>query len=223
MRIFNASERRLGQGPTIFTGQSWAKTQPWFAMSKFLGMAFLLTACSPVKVIDSNQFRISSYSVKKTAAVSEPVSIHVTPPDAVAGFQTQQMLYIKKPFQVESFAKNSWTNPPADMLYPLIVESLQRTQKFVAIKSSAYTGDATYRLDTLLLNLEQNFLKKPSALEFSAKITLTNVASNQIVASRLINIQIPCPSDTPYGGVIAANKASYQFTAAVTNFVLANT
>ena len=108
------------------------------------------------------------------------------------------------------------------MLYPLLVQSIQRTGYFRAVSSSPYTQGADYRLDTQLLHLEQNFLKKPSSLELSLKLVLTRVSDNKIVASRIINQNLPCPMDTPYGGVIAANKASLLSTEAVARFVISS-
>jgi cholesterol transport system auxiliary component len=108
------------------------------------------------------------------------------------------------------------------MIYPLMVQSLQKTGFFHAVMSSTYSLGADYRLDTQLLSLEQNFIKKPSVLEFSAKVVLTNITDNKVIASRIINQQIPCPSDTPYGGVIAANKATRQFTEIMTGFVVSH-
>ncbi len=184
--------------------------------------AMVLSACSPVKVSVKNQYQLSAYSTKKLAKKAMPITLLVTPPDAAAGYQTEQMLYIKKPYGLEPFAKNAWINPPADMLYPLILQSLQRTNLFEAVTSNAYALGANYRLDTQLLALEQNFLKKPSVLEFSVKMVLTHVRDNKVLASRIINLQIPCPSDTPYGGVIAANKATQQFTASLAHFVVSH-
>lgn len=189
-------------------------------LSCWLSLVVVLAACSPVKTADNNQFRLIAYSDRQVSKFQSQLTLQVTSPEAVAGYQTSQMLYTKKPFQVEAFAKNSWTNAPADMLYPLIVESLQKTHYFHAVKSSAFAGDADYRLDTLVLYLHQNFLKKPSVIELSAKVTLTNIRTNTPVASKIISLSIPCPSDSPYGGVIAANRASYQFTSEVTDFVL---
>jgi len=132
------------------------------------------------------------------------------------------MLYIKKPYQLEAFSKNAWVDPPASMLYPLLVQSIQRSGYFAAVSSSPYTQGSDYRLDTQVLHLEQNFLKKPSILEFSVKAVLTRVSDNKIIASFIVSKAIPCAADTPYGGVIAANKASMLITNAVTYFVVAS-
>ncbi|WP_058476103.1 ABC-type transport auxiliary lipoprotein family protein [Legionella steigerwaltii] len=184
--------------------------------------AVLLSACSAVKVSVKNQYQLSAFSTKQLAKKPMPITLLVTAPEAAAGYQTEQMLYTKKPFEIEPFAKNAWANPPADMLYPLILQSLQRTNLFEAVTSNAYTLGVDYRLDTQLLALEQNFLKKPSVIEFSVKMVLTHVSDNRVLASRIINLQIPCPSDTPYGGVIAANKATQLFTASLARFVVAH-
>ncbi|MGA9314692.1 MAG: ABC-type transport auxiliary lipoprotein family protein, partial [Solirubrobacteraceae bacterium] len=150
------------------------------------------------------------------------LALWVTAPEAVAGYQTEQMLYVTKPFQLEPFVKNSWTNPPGDMLYPLMVQSLQKTAFFYAVMSSTYSQGADYRLDTQLLTLEQNFLRHPSVIEFSVKVVLTHVSDNKVIASRIISEQIACPADTPYGGVIAANKATLHFTAIMADFVVSH-
>ncbi|KTC88593.1 ABC-type transport auxiliary lipoprotein family protein [Fluoribacter dumoffii] len=184
--------------------------------------AVLVSACSPVKISVKNQYQLSAYSSKQLAKDPMPITLLVTAPEAAAGYQTEQMLYIKKPYELEPFAKNAWVNPPSDMLYPLMLQSLQRTNLFAAVTSNAYTLGVDYRVDTQLLRLEQNFLKKPSVIEFSVKMVLTHVSDNKVLASRIVNLQVPCPSDTPYGGVIAANKATQKFTENLAHFVVSH-
>ncbi|WP_035889026.1 ABC-type transport auxiliary lipoprotein family protein [Legionella norrlandica] len=181
-----------------------------------------LISCSPVKVPVTNEYQLTAYSTKQFVAKPQSVTIQVTAPEAVAGYQTEEMLYMKKPYKLEPYAKNAWTSPPADMLFPLLVQSLQRSGYFYAVTSSPYSEKADYRLDTQLLSLKQNFIKKPSVLEFSAKVVLSHVDDNQILGSRIISLQIPCSEDTPYGGVIAANQATLRFTAAVADFVISH-
>lgn len=186
-----------------------------------LGM-LMLQGCSPVKIPEANQYQLSAFSSKAVAKHGRKVTLQVTLPEAVSAYQTQQMLYIKKPFQLESFAKNAWKSPPADMIYPLLVESLQQTHYFFAVSSSLYTEETDYRLDTQILSLEQNFLMHPSVLHFSAKVVLVRVSDSRVLGSRIVNLQIPCPSDTPYGGVLAANRAMQQFTSIVTDFAISH-
>lgn len=187
-----------------------------------LSLITALTACAPVKMPVTNQYQLSSYSVKQLVNRPSQSTLLITTPEAVAGYQTEAMLYINKPYQLESFVKNAWVEPPANMLYPLLIQSIQSTGYFSAVSSSPYTQSADYRLDTQVLHLEQNFLRKPSVLAFSVKLVLTRVSDNQIIGSRIVSEQLPCPQETPYGGVIAANRAALLITEAAARFVVTN-
>ena len=184
-----------------------------------LSALILAGGCAPVKNLASNEYELTAFSAKRLAAKPRQVSILVTQPDSAAAIQTEQMIYMKKPYQVEPFAKNVWVSPPAEMLYPLIVQSLQASGYFSAVASSPYNQGAQYRLDTQLLDFKQDFIKRPSVFEFTAKVVLTRVKGNESLGSQVIHLDIKCPKDTPYGGVIAANEAARQFTARVTDFV----
>ena len=179
----------------------------------------LLMACSPVKTPLTNQYKLTAFSSKHLVNQSKH-SILVTAPDAVGGYQTEQMLYMQKPYELSAFVKNAWVDQPANMLFPLIVQSLQRSGYFFAIASTPHAESTEDRLDTQLLELHQNFLKKPSVIDLVAKVVLTHVSDNRVVASRVISQHVRCPMDTPYGGVIAANKAAENFTAELANFVV---
>lgn len=180
----------------------------------------LLTGCSPVKNLATNEYNLTAFSARHFTSKPHSASILVTQPDAAAAFQTDQMLYMKKPFQLEPFAKNVWVSQPAEMIYPLMVQSLQASGYFSTVASSPYNQGAMYRLDTQLLDFKQNFIKYPSVFEFTAKVVLTQVKDNRSLGSQVIHLDIKCPKESPYGGVVAANEAAYQFTERVTGFVM---
>jgi len=184
---------------------------------------FLLFACSPVKLPVKNQYQLTQYSVKQYKRPQRKVTVLVALPDGVSDYQTSEMLYMKKPYKLEPFAYNAWTSPPADMLYPLILQSLQHSHYFYAVASSPYAEPADYRLDTQLIKLHQSFMTKPSHIELSVKVALTDTTKSEVIASAIICKRVPAPCDTPYGGVMAANKATRLITAAVTQFVIKNT
>ncbi|MGQ3891996.1 ABC-type transport auxiliary lipoprotein family protein [Legionella sp. CNM-4043-24] len=179
-----------------------------------------LLACSPIKPAVSYQYKLGSFSGKQLATRASQHSILITQPEAVAGYQTEQMLYVKKTFEISSFANNAWISAPADMLFPLILQSIQRSGYFYAVASSPTSDQTDYRLDTQLIELQQNFLQHPSEIRLTVKVVLTHVSDNRVIASRVISQRIPCPMDTPYGGVIAANQAAERFTAELTRFVV---
>ena len=183
---------------------------------------YWLTACAPIQNTVNNEYKLSSYSAKKMGSKPMPLSLLISQPDAMAGYQTEQMLYTDKPFELSHFAHSTWTSSPANMLYPLMVQSLQQTHVFFAVASGPDVDKADYRLDTQLMALQQNFLVKPSVLELTVNVMLTHIDDNRIVASTIIKERVPCPKDTPYGGVVAANRAAQAFVDKATLFVIKN-
>lgn len=186
-----------------------------------LCVQLMLTGCSPVKTLASNQYTLESFSNKKLIQHKSTISLLISQPEAMAGNQTEQMHYIQKPFELGAFVHNAWVSSPSNMIYPLIIQSLQKTGYFFAVASGPYLDKADYRLDTQIIALHQNFLEKPSVIEFVAKAMLTHIEDNRVVASRIFRQRISCPTDTPYGGVMAANKATQEFTAHLSAFVIA--
>lgn len=180
----------------------------------------MLSSCSPIKTSVTHQYTLDIPSHKQTTHKHLPYTLLISKPEAMAGYQTEQMLYVKTPFMLQPFSKNAWVSPPADMLYPVLVEHFQSSHAFRAITSSPYADKTDYRLDTQLLTFNQNFLNKPSILKFTAKIALTRVSDNHVIASRLIIKNVPCSQNTPLGGVIAANQASEVFTKDALKFVI---
>ena len=172
----------------------------------------VLSGCSPVKTPITHQYTLDAPYGNKTKHAQLPYTLLISKPEAMAGYQTEQMLYVKTPFTLEPFAKNAWVNPPAAMLYPVLVKHFQNSHVFRAITSTPFADKTDYRLDTQLITLNQNFLSKQSTLNFAAKIALTRVSDNRVLASRLVVKRIPCSKNTPLAGVIAANQASTAFT-----------
>lgn len=194
----------------------------WRTFTHFLCLipfCLLLTNCSSIQTPITDQYRLSGYSHQVLRNHPTTHSILVNKPEAVAGYETNQMLYINKPYELTPFAHNAWVNPPAEMLFPLIVESLQTSGYFFAVASSPTAESTQYRIDTQLIELHQNFLVRPSVIELTVKVVLTDAPNNHVIASKMIKERVPCVKNTPYGGVMAANEATRRFTAELTRFV----
>lgn len=192
-------------------------------MKKYILVFFMLSAilgCA-VKSPVAHVYKLESFS-KKQFTKKPKLSILITQPEAVGGYQTQKMLYMKESYQLQAFAKNAWVTSPANMLYPLMLQSLKATGLFFAVTSTPYADKADVRLDTQIIALHQNFICKPSEIDFRVNVVLTHIPTSKVLASKIINLKVPCPYDTPYGGVIAANKATYEFTRILVDFVKSN-
>ena len=166
----------------------------------------------------THQYKLETFSQIANQQVFN-YSILISQPEAMAGYQTEQMMYVQKPYQLSAFSENAWVGTPANMLYPLLIQSVQKSHLFKAVASSPFADKVDYRLDTQILAMEQNFLVKPSVFIMSIKSVLTRVKDNQVLGSRIISARVSCHMDTPYGGVIAANKASIILTKKINHFI----
>ncbi|MCH9716999.1 MAG: hypothetical protein K0U52_07945, partial [Gammaproteobacteria bacterium] len=102
----------------------------------YLGLFSLLlltTSCGPIKKPINHQYTLTLERHKAHSHARTHSTLLITKPEAMAGYRTEQMLYVKQPFAREPFAKNAWSNPPADMLYPLLVQRFQDSHAFRAI------------------------------------------------------------------------------------------
>ncbi|MBB72273.1 MAG: hypothetical protein CMF50_07735 [Legionellales bacterium] len=180
----------------------------------------VLTACmGPVKTPP-----VSTYSLNATPTVAQKPrtakTLLVTSPTATATFATNKMAYTSAPFQVSYFANNRWTARPSEMLKPLMVSALQDTNHYHAVVASPFSGNATLRLDTDLIKLQQEFSHIPSQIELEVQARLVDAKSLRVIATKHFDIIEPAPTNTPYGGVIAANKAVNQYLQELSRFCL---
>ena len=200
-------------------------TYPRLAVWKKIGiwtvMAMMLLACTMSPSQERQRYQlIEAGKVRPVAAARPPVSILVMQPKAVDGYDTDQMLYVSKPYQVSAFANNAWMSSPSTMLVPLLARSLESSHYFYAVTSEPNISKTDYRLESTIIRLQQNFLFKPSHIQLEMQVVLTHGADNRLVAADNIYEDLPCLTDNPVGGVIAANHATRHLTARVTRFVI---
>ena len=143
---------------------------------------------------------------QKTVARRTTV-IEVASPRAAAGFDTAQMAYVERPYELGYFATHRWVDTPPRMLAPLLVRALERTNAFAAVVPAAGNGAADFRLDIELVRLQQDFTMRPSREQVALRAQLTDSRARRVVAARLFEDEERAPSDDPAGGVVAANAA----------------
>lgn len=140
-------------------------------------------------------------------AKSVPLTLLVSPPRAAPGYDTARMAFVRKPILLEYFAKNRWAEAPAKMLGPLLVSALEQRTNFRAVVPAGGMVKGDMRLDTELILLQQEFTTLPSRIHLRLRAQLIEQASHRVVATRVFEIFEVAPSDDPYGGVAAANRA----------------
>lgn len=131
----------------------------------------------------------------------------VSLPHAEPGFETQRMVYVKRPYELEYFSVNQWADAPARMLAPLMVHALNRSGTWHAVIPLPNSIPGDYRLDTYGFRLQQEFLQQPSRVRVTARVQLVDLKEPTILGTRAFEAVEIAPSENAYGGVLAANRA----------------
>ncbi len=131
----------------------------------------------------------------------------VSIPRAAPGFDSNQIVYIRRAHTFEYFRQSQWVDAPANMLAPLVVAALERSGGFSAVVQSPTSVAGQLRLDLEIVRLQHEFLMLPSQAHFTLRAHLLDTATRQVIAWREFDAMVPASSEDPYGGVLAANNA----------------
>jgi cholesterol transport system auxiliary component len=134
-------------------------------------------------------------------------SLFVPQPVVRGGLDSRRMVYVARPYELSYFARNEWADTPARMLHPLIVQALETNGAFRAVVSASNAVASDLRLDTELLALQQEFLERPSVARVAIRAQLVDLSSRRVLATEVLEAEELAPTDDPYGGVIALNRA----------------
>lgn len=170
-----------------------------------------LSGCSffsPVKLENKSTYVLNSLPSSLPKKAMRPITILVLTPETRPAYNTMQMAYTVKPYQLAYFTQNQWAETPSQMLQPLIVQTLQNTHLFHAVVSPPFMGRYDYVLATEILQLQQDFSVKPSRVDIKLRAQLTNSATNTVIATREFTVNEHILQRTPYGGVLAANRGT---------------
>lgn len=188
-----------------------------------LGLGLSVSACSmlaPQKPIAINTYMITASSTPVMSTKHAGAALMVAVPETDAAFNTTQMAYSIRPYQLAYYGQNRWAETPSQMLHPIIVQALQGSHYFRAIVTPPFAGRYDYILTTQISRLQMDFTQSPAVLQLFARAQLANVNTGQIIGTRQINISEVLAHDTPYDGVIAANKAAARLANELTQFAL---
>jgi cholesterol transport system auxiliary component len=191
--------------------------------------AVALSACSVLK--PSNTEPPAFYALNATpttaparapdSATRTLPTLVITPTRAAAGFDSQRIIFVRTPHQVEYFAHSEWVDTPARMLGPLLASHMQATGAFgaVVLTPAGATGDL--RLETEIIQLQHNFQTSPSRVQLTLRAFLLDDKTRRVLAWREFRAEAPAASDTPQGGVAAANQAVQTVLTELAQFVAA--
>lgn len=187
--------------------------------------AIILPACSflaPIKTEPQSSYEINALPTSSVNKHTHPITLLVTSPETLPAYNTMQMAYTTKPYEIAYFSQNRWVETPAEMLQPLIVEALQNTGYFNAVVTAPFSGHYDYILTMQILSLQQNFVYRPATFRLILRAELNRLTTNQVIAVKQFSIIEPIKEQTPYGGVLAANRATQKLLASLTQFCIKN-
>lgn len=138
---------------------------------------------------------------------------------AAPGFTTSRIAYVQKDYQLDYFAHHQWADTPANMLTTIITQALENSYLFRAVVESPVAIKSNLHLNSELLHLRQVFKDDVSTVELQLRVVLTDQETRGVVASHIFSLSEVAPENTPYGGVIAANRVAARLLPELINFV----
>jgi cholesterol transport system auxiliary component len=153
-------------------------------------------------------------------AQAHPAVLLVLEPEAQAIYDTTQMAYATKPFQLEYFGRNEWADKPARMIHGLLVQTLRNTGYFKEVLMPGQATAHKLALRSELLEIKQDFTADAPTLRLAMRFQLVDAASSKVVATRELSATEPMKEKSPYAGVVAANEAVARLLRDAARFVL---
>jgi cholesterol transport system auxiliary component len=117
------------------------------------------------------------------------------------------MAYIEEPHRIDYFANHRWADSPARMLEPNLMRALEASGLFQAVVRAPTTARFDLRLDTEVLRLVQVFEPNESRVEVAVRVCLLDTHQQRVLVSDVLEVTESATERSPYGGVIAANRA----------------
>ncbi len=184
----------------------------------------LLNACSS-SLLTGQTPPVSNYLLEwsDTQAVhtdAQGPSIRLSSVTAAAGFDGPQMIYTKRPYQLEHYVYHRWVEAPGRMLEPLLMRMLEGSGLFSAVLGPDSPARAALQLNVELLYLQQVFSHDGSKVQMALSVSLVNVAHARLIGSQRFSAIEPVSEPTPYGSVQATNRATARLLVALRDFLV---
>ena len=189
------------------TVQRFISTAMWGLLALTLG------GCASALLQQPESATIHTYLLEWQSPVATATAnpqgpgLLVMPLMATPGFDTADMAYMRKPHELEYFARHRWVDSPARMLDPLLLRAATQTGLFSSVVESGSRTVADLRLDSTLLHLQQVCRLNPSEQQLAVRVQLVDLKNSRVIATRTLSVSEPLQERTPYAGVIAANRA----------------
>jgi cholesterol transport system auxiliary component len=172
----------------------------------------------PQDVPSTATYTLSMAKVRETPMPDQKITLLVNTPTASAGYDSRKMIYTKKRYELSDFARNQWAATPAEMLEPILIQKLRNTGYFHAVIHNDNLVSRRLILRTHLIELQQDFTVTPSQIKLALQAELINVIENKVINTHTFTCSMPARENTPYSGVLAANRAVDKLLSQIAEF-----
>lgn len=190
-------------------------------------IAFVMTllGCSifAVDTTGPTQYSLTQTPDVQSAGHHGSRIVLVMTPEAAPYYKTTQMAYELKRHQVSYYTRNAWAEPPAQMLQPLLVKTLQQTKHYRAIVTPPVTGNYDYMLMTQILTLRANLQSCPGVYQVTLRAQILRAASNKAIATKDVTVYEPIACGSFYNNVLASNRAVAKALGQISTFTIKTT
>jgi len=197
-----------------------------FKIIFLISCATLLSSCalmSPVPNEQDNTFEISTLPHVMPDYYHSAETILILEPNGNPIYDSTDIAYTLRPFQIAYFAKNHWAATPSVMIQQLMVKTLENTRHFKAVVAPPFVGKYDLVLNTQLVELQQDFTVCPSEIHLTFRAELSRTSTNRTIAMKEFSVVEPALQDSPYGGVYATNLAVAKVLDELAQFVMQKT
>lgn len=189
--------------------------QPAWIVPLLAVLLLALAACSLVAPRSDQEMHThflnpdepSDRAIEQAGPNKGTATLLVSLPLAQAGFDTVRMAYLLRPHEVRYFAVHQWAETPARMVAAQLRRTLEKTGAWRAVVQAPVAVRSDVRLDVDQLVLLQDFTTHPSHVRLTLGMQLVDLKAQQVIGARRFEAIEAAPSDDPYGGVEAANRA----------------
>jgi cholesterol transport system auxiliary component len=185
-----------------------------------LGIA-TATGCAMLTpaTVETRKEMLTKIPLELPEGKTHPATLLVLAPETSPVYDTTQMAYTIRPYQIAYFSRTEWGETPPQMLHPLLVQTLQKAGYFSAVVTPPFMGRHSHVLRTEIRALQQDFTSEPATLQLTLHVQLVAQATRQVIATKEIDVREPMREKTPHGGAVAANDATAKALKEVAEFV----
>lgn len=180
-----------------------------------------LTSClSPVKTGPDGGFVINSVPDHVTKSRRHSNTLLVMRPDINPVYNTTRIAFTMQPYQISYYAVSHWIETPADMLTPLLMATIKKTNRFKTIITPPFVGHYDYALRSQIKTLLIDYTQRIPVMRINIQAELMTASSGRIVSSREFSAAVPLPQKSPYGAVLAANCGTEKILADIAKWTV---